>query len=255
MKKKISIIIATFNAELYLEQCIKSIIHQKSDLIELIIIDGKSSDKTVDIIKSNEKHIDFWISEPDNGIYDAWNKGIKHANGDWIMFLGADDQLLPQTINTYIDYIQSTNETYDLISSKIQMIDMRGKKIRIIGYPFRWPNFLISMHIAHPGALHSKKLFETYGIFDTNFKIVGDYELLLRAGAKLKAGFINKVTVIMREGGVSDSINAIFEAHKARVTTGKYNYVLSMLNTSYILSKFILKKLARKIGINVYLKK
>ena len=88
---KISIIIATFNAELRLSRCLDSIISQKTEEIELLIIDGGSVDGTLKLIDSYKGCIDFVLTEKDNGIYDAWNKGIRQAKGEWIMFLGADD--------------------------------------------------------------------------------------------------------------------------------------------------------------------
>ncbi len=253
--KRISIIIATYNADNFLAKCLESITSQKESNIEIILIDGGSKDSTVDIIKSYSDVIDFWISEKDNGIYDAWNKGVKKAKGKWIMFLGADDELVPGTLQKYLDFINNSPKKFDLISSRVQMIDFKGRKIRVIGYPYQWPQFQKSMLIAHPGSLHSKKLFDTYGYYNTSYKIVGDYEFLLRAGSKLKAAFLPEITVIMREGGASDSINAVWEAQKAASTTGRYNKFLSILNAYWTISKFRVKKIARGIGLNVYLKR
>ena len=106
MRKLISIIIATYNAGSTLESCLKSIIAQKNDLIELLIIDGKSSDNTLKIVNAYRNQIDIFISEKDKGIYDAWNKGIVLANGQWIMFIGADDILYSDVLEGYIDFIR-----------------------------------------------------------------------------------------------------------------------------------------------------
>lgn len=252
---KISIIVATYNAEQYLRSCMESILPQKDSQIELLIIDGGSIDSTVDIIKSFSDKIDFWKSETDEGIYDAWNKGVKIAKGDWIMFLGADDELVPGALQKYLDFIHNSNQKFDLVTSKIQMIDIDGKDIRVIGYPYQWPQFQKSMLIAHPGALHSRRLFERYGQFNMKYKIVGDYEFLLRAGAELNAAFIPEITVIMREGGASDSIRAIWESHKAAYSAGKQNRLSSFIDRFWILIKFIVKKALRKFGVNMYLQK
>jgi len=253
----ISIIVATYNADKYLQNCIDSIIHQKSEEIELIIIDGGSKDNTSDIIKNNIAEINYWISEPDRGIYDAWNKGLQVVTGDWIMFLGADDQLVPDAIEAYTALIKSinVNNEVDFISSKVQMIDEKGKNIRIKGWSFSWPLFLKEMTVAHPGALHSKKLFQKYGQFNTDFKIVGDYEFLLRSGDSLEALFMNKVTVIMSENGASDSVKAIREHYKAVTFTVKYPKYDALMNAFTVYLKFKIKKLARNIGLNLYLRK
>jgi glycosyltransferase involved in cell wall biosynthesis len=251
----ISIITATYNAGLCLERLIKSIIPQKTQGIEFIIIDGDSIDGTLSIIKQYQEYVDHFISEPDNGIYDAWNKGIKVATGEWIMFLGADDQLVVDAIKNYRQFIQMATETVDFISSRVQMIDKDGKLIRIKGWIFEWPLFLKEMTVAHPGALHSKRLFQRYGNFDTTYKIVGDYEFLLRPGISLKARYMDKVTVLMSEEGVSDSPAAIMEHYRATTTTGKYPKHKALVNIIIVNVKFRLKKLARKLGLNLYLRK
>ena len=87
----ITIIIAVFNGAKTLQQCIDSVAQQSYPNKELIIIDGGSKDGTLDLLKANSEKIDYWVSETDNGIYNAWNKGLAQANGDWICFLGADD--------------------------------------------------------------------------------------------------------------------------------------------------------------------
>ena len=252
----ISIITATYNAAQYLQHLIDSIKLSKTHEVEFIIIDGNSIDNTLDIIKNNNAFIDYWQSEPDKGIYDAWNKGVLKAKGDWVMFLGADDELLPNALQQYLDILKSVPDikNYDIISSKVQMIDNTGKLIRIRGWAFEWPLFLKEMTIAHPGALHSKKYFNQYGLFDINYRIVGDYELLLRAGSQLKAFFIDKITVKMREGGMSDSTKAIWEHYQAVIHTKHTTKFNTFLNACLVTFKFKIKKYMRSLGVNIYLK-
>ena len=95
---QVSIIVSTYNADAFLAGCIESIIDQTYPYIELIIIDGGSTDATLSIIEYYQKHVTFFVSELDMGIYDAWNKGLSVATGDWIAFVGADDILLPNAI-------------------------------------------------------------------------------------------------------------------------------------------------------------
>jgi len=253
----ISIVIATYNARQNIQNCLESLILQKNEKVELIIIDGGSTDGTLDIIRDNTNVINYWISEPDNGIYEAWNKGITQCHGDWIMFLGADDRLFPDAIASYLDFINSDKsiDQIDLISSRVQMIDSMGNPIRIKGWSFQWPLFLKEMTVAHVGALHSRKLFEKYGLFDTSYKIVGDYELLLRPGAQLKSRYLDKLTAIMSEGGVSDSVKSIREHYRAASSTGKYPKVKSLSNAIIVYLKFKLKHFARLLGFNIYMRK
>src|SRR5579864_471869 len=91
---KISIIIVTYNAAAYLQKCLDSIYRQKYPSIEIIVLDAESTDGTVDILKANTNKITFWKSEKDEGIYDAMNKALEHVTGEWVYFLGADDELL-----------------------------------------------------------------------------------------------------------------------------------------------------------------
>ena len=137
---KISVITATYNSGVYLEDSIKSVIQQKDDNLEYIIIDGGSKDNTVDIIKKYSQYISYWVSERDNGIYDAWNKGVKKATGDWILFIGGDDFLKPDAIKLYRDFIVSNNISKDClyISSKMELIDEQKKLIRVMGWAWEW---------------------------------------------------------------------------------------------------------------------
>jgi glycosyltransferase involved in cell wall biosynthesis len=207
----VSIIISVFNGEARLESSIKSVINQSYKNLELIIIDGGSTDQTVDIIKKYEEHISYWITEKDNGIYDAWNKGVKKANGEWISFLGSDDIYLSDAVSNYIAYINQSPLTLEFISSKVYLVDQHGKKLRVIGQPWSWSKFKRYMNVAHVGSFHSKSIFEKFGNFNAAFKIVGDYEMLLRVGYNLSAGFLNMITVEMQIGGVSNNNKTVFE--------------------------------------------
>lgn len=253
--KKISIITASYNAEEFIERAIQSIVDQQYDNMEYLIIDGGSKDGTVEIIKKYADKINYWISEPDKGIYDAWNKGLAKATGDWIMFLGCDDLLVPGALQYYSDFINQLPENIQYISSKNQIVDIHNNPIRIKGWPWKWPFFLKEMTVAHPGSLHAKKLFEAYGNFNTNYKIVGDYEFLLRPKEQLKTAFMDRITVVMQEGGASDSVAAIKEQYKASTLTGNYSTSKALLNASIVYAKFKSKKALRAAGINAYLRK
>lgn len=219
MNYKISIIIATYNAAKTLRNCLNSIVNQLTDQTELIIVDGGSKDDTNNIINSFGDKVSVHISEPDKGIYDAWNKGVKVAKGEWVMFIGADDVLLPSAINTYLDTINSTNNinTFDYICAYNEFIDMNGKILKIIGgYP-KWSIFRRTMNAAHVASLHNRKnLFETIGGYNLDFKICADYELLMRKKQKLKSLFIDTHIAKMKVGGMSFSTKAIIEAYKIR---------------------------------------
>lgn len=208
----VSIITSTFNADKFLAECIQSILNQTYNNFEFIIIDGGSTDDTVNIIKKNESHITYWISEKDSGIYQAWNKGIKQAKGEWILFLGADDQLLPNALESYISFINENSDVkYDYISSRVKRVRLDGSIEGVVGLPWKWGQFKYRMTTAHPGSFHSKHLFSKFGNYSEEYKIVSDYEMLLRPGKTLKAGFIDQITVLMSTGTPLLKTNATSE--------------------------------------------
>lgn len=231
MKKTplVTVITSTYNAVNDIEDSIKSVISQSYENIEYVIIDGGSTDGTLEIIKKYEKYISIFISEKDNGIYDAWNKGLSLATGDWISFLGADDEYLPDAISNYVNHIKSHNiADMDYVSSKIELVDSNKKAFRVIGKKWKWNTFKRYMSTPHVGSFHSKKYFEKFGEFNTDFKIVGDYEMLLRANNKLKTSFLNSVTVKMKIGGISNqNKKVILETFKAKIYNKSRPFLLA----------------------------
>ena len=216
---EISIIIATFNAAKTLSRCLDSIVDQLTDEIELILIDGDSTDSTNEIIKSYGNKIAIHISEKDGGIYDAWNKGIKLSHAPWVSFIGADDVLLPMALSYYLDVIHNTPniESYDYICAYNKYIDENENDVAPIGGVPNWAFFRKRMNAAHVASLHNKRnLFESIGNYDTSFKISADYELLLRKKDKLKYLFVPKYIAGMQIGGMSFSTRAILETYHIR---------------------------------------
>lgn len=216
---KISIIIATWNAAKTLRTCLDSIVPQLTDEVELILVDGGSKDETNEIIDSYGDKVSVHISEPDKGIYDAWNKGVKVAKGDWVMFVGADDVLLPSAIDTYLQTINETEDinSYDYICAHNEYVDMKGKLLKILGDKPSWSAQRRGMTAAHVASLHNRhNLFETIGGYNLDFKICADYELLLRKKEKLRYLFIDAKIARMKVGGMSFSTRAIVEAYKIR---------------------------------------
>ena len=208
----VTIITATYNAEKFLRDSIQSVVHQTYRNFEYIIVDGASTDGTVEILREFNSNISKWISEPDSGLYDAWNKGIAESKGEWILFIGADDLLLPNALETYIEFInQNSSDSYDYISSKVQRINPDGSIESIVGKKWNWSAFRKRMTTAHPGSFHSKQLFDAYGSYSTKYKIVSDYEILLRPREKLRAGFIDQITVLMSTGGRFNANEAMSE--------------------------------------------
>ena len=224
----ITIITVVFNGVDTLEQSILSVISQSQGNIEYIVIDGGSTDGTIDVLCKYDYAIDYWVSEPDNGIYDAWNKGVSLAMGEWISFLGADDCYIDGALSAYVDVIDSyRGSPLDYISSRVNLVT-GCKVLRTIGQCWNWRDFQRYMNVAHVGSLHSRALFDRYGLYDTTYKICGDYEFLLRSRSNLRAAYMETVTVNMKVGGVSDGNFLVFdESARAKVTTGNRSFLMS----------------------------
>ena len=126
-KPLVSIVTVVYNGEVFLEKTIQSVINQSYSNIEYIIIDGGSTDETVDIIKKYEDRIDYWVSEIDSGIYDAMNKGIDLASGDWINFMNAGDSFVGCNVLLNLNYFLS-DINYDIIYGDVNIIDTNNSK-------------------------------------------------------------------------------------------------------------------------------
>jgi glycosyltransferase involved in cell wall biosynthesis len=211
----VTIITAVYNASDCIATCIESVLAQDYPNREHILIDACSKDGTLEIIRSYERRIDYWISEPDKGIFDAWNKGLELARGEWIAFLGADDRYLPHALSTYMD-LARTHPDALFLSSRAKLDHPSGHS-PTFGGPWEWPRFSKAMTTVHVGSMHHRTLFERYGTFDISYRMAGDYEFMLRAGDSLTTAFTPEVTVIQRAGGESDSTAGLHEARRAKV--------------------------------------
>lgn len=206
---KVSIITVVFNGEKFLKDCIESVIAQDYKNIEYIVIDGGSTDETLSIIEKFRPHIHYSISEKDQGMYDALNKGIRVASGDVIGILNADDMLVS------LDVISTIVEEFELnkadgVYGNLNYIDTTANKNIIrkwISKQFIEKDILYGWMPAHPTLYLKKELFSLYGDYSLNFGTAADYELIVRFlySNKVKARFLDKLIVNMRVGGMSNS--------------------------------------------------
>lgn len=247
--KKISIITVTYNCANTLIDTIKSVNQQSARyLIEYIVVDGASSDNTVSIIKDNEHQIDRWISEKDNGIYDAMNKGLKMASGEWVGFLHADDLFYePNTIERLLNNIDY-NE-YNVAYGNLNYIQEEPPH-KVVRF-WQSQNFTSKLlkrgwMPPHPTVYIKKELINEVGYFNTNYKISADYDYMLRlfSNKKTSSFFCDFIIVNMRLGGVSNnSIKNIIRKSKedySAITSNKIGglYTLFVKNFSK-LTQFI----------------
>jgi len=209
MRPQISVVIAVFNGADQLQRSIASVINQTYPYKELIIMDGGSTDGTVDIIRANSDSISYWESKPDRGIYHAWNKALDHTRGDWVYFLGADDDLCHTNVfEDIVPYFAKDALKTRIVYGRVNFVADDGKIIETYGEPWDriQKRFKEVMCIPHQGVFHHRTLFELYGNFDESYQIAGDYELLLRDLKTGRAVFVPDVIVAnMQYGGVSST--------------------------------------------------
>mgnify|MGYP000895745767 FL=1 len=170
----ISIITVVYNCKDDLEMTIKSIIDQTYPNIEYIVIDGNSNDGTIDIIKKYQNKITYWISEPDEGIYDAMNKGIRQSTGDWINFMNAGDRFYDQNILSSL-FIPVPKPSTDIIYGDTEFIYTFGKYIR---KPASLTYLKESMIFCHQSSFVRTYLLKKRE-FNTKYKICADYDFFL----------------------------------------------------------------------------
>ncbi len=178
-----SIIIATFNAEKSIQQCLNSILAQQFAASEILIQDGGSNDGTPTIIDAYRENITYFVSCPDNGIYDAWNRALPHARGEWICFLGADDCFTDKNVlKNYSGFLTTRNPKTKVVYGINHIVNSEGETLYPVGTPWQELRSLFykTMCLPHQGMMHRRSVFDDVGLFDDTYTIAADYELLLR---------------------------------------------------------------------------
>ncbi|HAJ80184.1 MAG TPA: glycosyl transferase [Fibrobacteres bacterium] len=248
-KPLVSILTVVFNGVGFIEDTILSIISQDYENLEFIIIDGGSIDGTVDIIKKHEHAIDYWISEPDKGISDAFNKALILTMGDYVNFQGAGDYLLSDSVVS--EMMQGVDADNDmLVCGRIQRVSECGKQMLWVA-PKRYTgkfdkrSLLFRMSLPHQALFTHKKMFERYGLFDVNNSFCMDYEHLLRAYKNFpKVTLKNILFSAWREGGVGmdRTLDVLKEYGKIKMKNNVAPRVVLMLIERWILFKYYIKR-------------
>jgi glycosyltransferase involved in cell wall biosynthesis len=215
---KISVICVTYNAATVLSQFLNSVAQYKTVSLELVVIDGGSTDNTTSILKQNNSLIDYWLSEPDQGIYDAMNKATQIAHGQWLVFFGADDLLLPG-FSEVVKELHDTKGVYygNVLFHGYEYIQYFNS------YTFTKTN------ICHQGIFYPKAVFEKYK-YDTNYIVLADYHLNLRCWKDQNFKFIhiNYLVASHTKGGMSSYIvDHRFEQNRRKLfkeNLGTYTY-------------------------------
>ena len=205
---KISIITATYNSEAHIADCVRSVNSQTYDNIEHIIIDGASKDNTVKIIEETPNRVTKIVSEPDKGIYDAMNKGIRMATGDVIGILNSDDFFTSDDVIQSIAKEFSNDSTLEGIYTNLYYVNQDNPDQIVrhwVSNTFKERSFFRGWHPPHPTLYLRKDVYEKYGVFNLDFSLSADFELMLRffEKYKIKTKHLPITTVRMRLGGAT----------------------------------------------------
>ena len=203
---RISVITPVLNAGTMLAECLKSVSEQTYPHLEHIIIDGGSTDASLEIIQQHAERVSYWHSKPDKGISDAFNQGIGHATGDYLYFLGASDTLY--TRDAMARLVEGVPEGTPLICGRVQRIEeATGAPLWLA--PKRVPKkynkwtLLKCLTLPHQGLLMHRNYFEEYGLFDLQWRYAMDYELILRSFHQFPTVvFKDLVVANWRAGGI-----------------------------------------------------
>jgi glycosyltransferase involved in cell wall biosynthesis len=205
---RISIIIVTYNAAPYLQNCLNSIYAQQYPAIDIIVIDGKSTDGTAEIVQQNTSKLHFWVSEQDSGIYHAMNKALLHITGQWVYFLGADDELLP----AFSDMITELKDPNAIYYGNVLADGVKHSGL-ISSY------YMAKGGIYHQAIIYPKSVFDNY-TYNTKYKIAADYALNMRLykDKRYKFIYVDLIIANYNHTGISShEVDEAFEQDKTRL--------------------------------------
>ena len=204
MSGGVSIVVAVLDGRATLQRCLDSIAGQDHPEKQLIVIDGGSTDGTLELLQRNQKVIAHWETGSDGGIYSAWNKALESATGEWVCFVGADDYYLDAGALSEMAALGDAEDA-DLVCGKVWYVDDQGERQFLHGRPWSWERMKRRHSVSHTGMLHHSRLFERHGRFNEGLRIAGDYEFLLRLGPGVRAAFLDRPYLAMGNSGVSTS--------------------------------------------------
>ena len=248
-----TIITSTLNAMATIERCAESVTAQTFHDYEFIVIDGASTDGTVEFLNSHKEFFSVLISEPDTGIYNAWNKALKHARGEWVVFLGADDILAdPKVLDDTAEFIKETQACNGIVYGDLLLVSHKTKEDRERLYvpleKLRRRSFLdlIPAVPPHPAVFHHKSIFLNFS-FDESYKIAADLKLLLSVINRemLSVFYFQRIINKMTVGGVSSTIGITAFIEELRLLK-ELNIKISHVASVWCFCKVFIKMLFYK---------
>lgn len=240
---KISLITVCFNSARHIRECIESVLEQEGALIEHIIIDGGSTDGTLEILDQYADRLSLVVSEPDEGIYNAMNKGLSFASGDIIGILNSDDVLMPGALIAVSKIFYSSN--IDFSYGSALLIDEQGRTYGITS-PLTWDSLFrrryLEMPFPHQSVFVRRSTYERLGYFDERFSLSADYDFVLRLLSSKSIGAEVKIPLAkFRLGGVSGGFGTLMDTQRVLK-----KHSVTMLYRKHILLRSVASKLAAR---------
>jgi len=235
---KLSIITIVFNNVKDIERTIHSVIRQTYSNIEYIIIDGGSTDGTIDVIKKYDQEISKWISEPDNGIYNAMNKGLAISTGDYVLFMNSGDEIYDITT---VENIFSTTPYADIYYGETEMYNEKweslGRRRHQVPDKFTWRSFKYGMNISHQAIYIKKALTEPY---DEYYKLSADIDWIIKAARKAKI-IVNTHQYVAKYlvGGMSKKHHQESLKERFQIFNEYYGFTANLFNHGVIAVKLV----------------
>lgn len=226
---KISIITVVYNNDKTIKDAINSVLNQNYQQIEYIIIDGASKDSTVSIIKEYQSQITKFVSEPDNGLYDAMNKGVRLATGDVIGILNSDDLYQDKNVISAVMNEFIKNEKVDLVYGDLVYVKQNDTNNVIRNWRSKkyYPDFFEDGYVPpHPSLFVKAKVYQEAGLFKLDYKLAADYEFMLRIFKlyNYESTYLSRIMVRMRLGGETNkSLKNILNGNKEIIKSWKEN--------------------------------
>lgn len=230
----------------------QSVLSQNFDDFEYIVIDGGSGDGTCNVIEKYSDRLAYWHSKPDRGLAHAFNQGIEHSKGKWLIFLNSDDFFVDASVLGKFATELGTRPDFDVVYGQIDIVSRETipqYKGGPYGKPFKWWRFVVVNDVLpHPAAATNRALFERIGVFREDMSIALDHEFFLRAGPDMKIKFVPFLVASMRDGGMSkvnpgESFN---HNHQARLAANVLSPRLSRLLYYYQVTRSMIGRLVRR---------
>ncbi|MFC0271929.1 glycosyltransferase [Metabacillus herbersteinensis] len=261
--QKISIITACYNSESYIEETILSVINQTYSNIEYIIVDGASADGTMKIVEKYKEHIDTIISEPDNGNYEAYNKGIQASTADIIYFLNSDDYLYDEFVIENVAKYFMDNQQLSILYGNVLIKDSKDNMEMLYGRRFELIDFKYGNMPPHQAFFVKKSLFDRFGLFDLNYEIASDFDFVIKCFKEEieNSFYLNKTIAVFRTGGGSTNYKTRVIGLKAKeqIIQKHFNVEVDLslteMNNNALYRLWLEKLLLEDSGITKSLKK